>query len=348
MENEVYIIVPHKDNHEIVEQFISFSGEILQKYRFVYFIIIDDHSSDGTTSELKENFSDESRVIFLNNKNTGVSAARNTGLGYVYNLTNLNKKWVIFCDFDDIISANIFLNFSNGTRFSKFDYILFGFTSHEDQFRQLNIENKVVSIKESPFTDYYSKILGGTFIYEGINYNLNAPWAKLINVDFLNKNKIFFNESIAFKEDLVFNLEILKNLPNIGLISNIYYYYYLNPNSTVRNYIQNINEQNEIVLQELEVLIPEKKSDLIRLFLVKSLVETVFLYIFGSNQKTTYIESYRKFKEVTSQVSIYRSILTSMYFSKSINRTYMIIYILVKLKCFNILFLLMKLRRYRK
>ena len=210
MKSEIYIIVPHKDNHEIIEQFISFSGEILQKYCFVYFIIIDDHSSDGTTSRLRENFSGESRVIFLNNKNTGVSAARNTGLEYVYNLTNLKNKWIIFCDFDDAVSPSIFLSFSDGTLFEKFDYILFGFTSHENQFRQGNIRSNTSSIKESPFTDYYSKILGGTFTYEGINYNLNAPWAKLINADFLNKNKIFFNESLTFKEDLIFNLKILK------------------------------------------------------------------------------------------------------------------------------------------
>lgn len=348
MENEIYIIVPHKDNHEIVEQFISFSDEILQKYLFVYFIIIDDHSSDGTTLRLKEKFVHQSRVIFLNNKNVGVSGARNTGLRYVYNLTDLKNKWIIFCDFDDVVSPNIFSNFFNATILKKFDYVLFGFTSNEDRFRQCNIEHNIVSIKKSPFTDYYSKILGGTFMYGGINYNLNAPWAKIINVDFLNKNKIFFNENLTFKEDLVFNLEILKSSPNIGMLCNIYYYYYLNPNSTVRNYIQNINEQNEIVFEELEVLIPQNKSDLIKLFLVKSLVETVFLYIFSSNKKTTYIGSYRKFKEITSQVSIYRSILTSMYFSKSIKRKYMIIYILVKLKCFNILFLLMKLRKYRK
>lgn len=351
MNDSIYIIVPHKNSYQLVEQFILFVREVLENHNNVYFVVIDDHSSDGTTMRLKQNLYNEDRLIFLKSKVEGVSAARNTGLNYIYSLTEVPNKWILFCDFDDMVSPNIFEQLNKSDSWKKFDYILFGFTSSSEKFSEAKHNSSSVGFADFPLTDRYGLILGGTFISQNTRFNLNAPWGKLISAQFLKQNEIYFDEELIFKEDLIFNLAILKCNPTIGMTTGVYYYYYINPLSTVRNFISCINEQNLIVLNKLNVLIPNSvrnKQFLLRYFLAKSLVETMHLYVFSSTHSFTYVESRKKFYEVTTQKKLYTNLLKSLYIPTFSKKSYTVIYMLTKLKFFNILFILMKFKPNRK
>ncbi|MHB9648592.1 glycosyltransferase family A protein [Weissella paramesenteroides] len=351
MNESIYVIVPHKNNYELVGQFTTFVKQIVDKYNNVFFIIVDDNSLDKTTNTLQKFLFDRKNIVFLESKSVGVSAARNTGLEYVYGLGELENKWILFCDFDDILSPTLFEHLFSDERWKLFDYMLFGFTTNFAYFNKEKNSSIFPQISRFPTNNLYDLIFGGTFILQKKQFNLNAPWAKLIKARFIKENTIFFDSDLYFKEDLVFNLEILKYHPNVGIIYGTYYYYYINPFSTVRNFILDMNQQNNIVLGKIKRLLnieEAKKMEIISFFLAKSLVETMHLYVFNSNGELNYSESQRKFNEVILDDKLYEKILRSFYIPKFKKTSYLVIYILTRFRCFNVLYVIMKLRHSRK
>lgn len=74
-----------------------------QTYQNFELILIDDGSSDGSQFICDEYFNND-KVKVLHQKNSGVAAARNTGLEYAMQHTHCN--WITFIDSDDWIQPN--------------------------------------------------------------------------------------------------------------------------------------------------------------------------------------------------------------------------------------------------
>lgn len=91
---KVTVIVPTYNYGHYLEGCIE--SLVCQTYRDLEILIIDDGSEDNTR-EIVELFSDE-RIIYIYKKNSGLSAARNTGI------ENISGNYVLFLDSDDLIS----------------------------------------------------------------------------------------------------------------------------------------------------------------------------------------------------------------------------------------------------
>lgn len=84
-----------------VEQYIKRCVDSILKQTFTDFelILIDDGSPDQC-SKICDNYAlEDSRVKVIHQKNGGLSAARNTGIDYVF--ANSNSEWLCFIDSDD-------------------------------------------------------------------------------------------------------------------------------------------------------------------------------------------------------------------------------------------------------
>lgn len=73
---------------------------IAQTYKNIEIICIDDGSKDNTADVIKEYSEKDSRIKLISQKNSGVSAARNTGLD------NAEGEYISFVDSDDFVSEN--------------------------------------------------------------------------------------------------------------------------------------------------------------------------------------------------------------------------------------------------
>jgi len=94
----VSIIIPcYNVESYLSETLASVFGQVHHNWQCV---IIDDHSSDGTTSIIESWVNKDSRFVYYKNYRRGVSAARNTGLMHAMG------EYILFLDADDKIDSN--------------------------------------------------------------------------------------------------------------------------------------------------------------------------------------------------------------------------------------------------
>ena len=72
-----------------------------QTFRDFELILVDDGSTDGSGRLCDELAARDSRIVALHQNNSGVGAARNTGLDWVFG--NSDSRWITFVDSDDWI-----------------------------------------------------------------------------------------------------------------------------------------------------------------------------------------------------------------------------------------------------
>lgn len=70
-----------------------------QTFRDFALILVDDGSTDGSGRLCDELAARDSRIVVLHQKNSGVGAARNRGLDWVF--ANSDSRWITFVDSDD-------------------------------------------------------------------------------------------------------------------------------------------------------------------------------------------------------------------------------------------------------
>ena len=90
IQNSISVIIPVYNRYNLIDRAIK---SVLQQTRPPdEIIVIDDGSTDGTDMIIKKNYPD---IILLQQKNRGVSCARNNGI------KNAKGTWITLLDSDD-------------------------------------------------------------------------------------------------------------------------------------------------------------------------------------------------------------------------------------------------------
>lgn len=210
----ISIIVPVYNAQDSLSKCIS--SIINQSYSYIEIILINDGSTDKS-GEICEYFAKvDSRVNVVHQSNKGVSEARNLGL-------KISKgEYIQFVDSDDYIQKDMCEILIN--KFDKsVDLVVCGYT----------VEQNNKKIME---TKYSNRLL------ESIN-ECKIDIEKLYDVSFFNStfNKMYlkskikklFRIDISLGEDLLFNLEYLKQCKNIVIIEDLLYTYKLYEKDTL-------------------------------------------------------------------------------------------------------------------
>ena len=94
----VSIIIPVYNVEDFVEQCID--SILNQTYSNLEIIAVNDGSTDSSLKILENIKKKDSRVMIINQKNSGVSSARNAGIA------KANGKYLVFVDADDFLARN--------------------------------------------------------------------------------------------------------------------------------------------------------------------------------------------------------------------------------------------------
>jgi len=216
----------------------------------IEFIIVNDGSTDKTEIFIK-NYKLKNKKI-INQKNMGVSAARNNGIKHS------NGKYIIFLDGDDWLSKNTF-NILNKHYDKDYDVIKFGFI-----FTNLKYENKYLIHEKD---ELINKKQINSFINEALKTSkYNSASNQIIKREILTKNNIQFKLNRKFAEDFDFNLNLYSKINNILLLNDCMYYYYQNAESTTKSYklenvIKCLNDAVEIYVNSLKYYHESSISD---------------------------------------------------------------------------------------
>jgi len=178
-------------------------------------VFINDGSEDNSLSILKDFSKTHDNVMIINQKNGGVSVARNNGI------KKSTSKYIAFIDADDYIDDDYFetyLNFIN----KDYDLIISGYIA------EYSSGHTVKKQYETEVIDNNEEMMK-LFLLGKIDPNC---WNKLYKKEIISK--IQFDKTMNYGEDKELLYNYLKSCRKISVVSDAKYHYIINEDSAMR------------------------------------------------------------------------------------------------------------------
>ena len=225
---KVSIIVPIYNSEKNIKQCID--SIVNQTYNNVEIVLVNDGSKDNSLMICEEYGKKYNNIKVIDKTNNGVSEARNDGI------KNSTGDYIVFIDSDDYIDENMVEEIM---KYSQYDYVVFGYyirTSNNDY--EVLPENKKYESLES-FSNDFCKLY--------CNNLINSPCNKLFKKDLITS---FFPKNMSMGEDLIFNLNYLKNCSSIKCLSFPLYNYIISKSESLSNKYNSNAVENSLLLQK--------------------------------------------------------------------------------------------------
>jgi len=344
MEPLLTIIVPvYKIKEEYLRQSIeSMLNQNSEEYRI---ILVDDGSPDNC-GQICDEYASKNKIIqVIHQQNSGVSAARNSGI------LQTQTPWLTFVDPDDWIEPNAvttILNEIKGDAKSA-DIIMFDYSREFENggcVESLNIkscfcdEELLNACRDTPF---FKLIQNGK-----VNpFSIKAVWNKVYKKDFIINNKLFFIPEARKGEDLLFNADAVNSARKIYYLNRILYHYRCYNESITNKYNADIVHLTKIEIEELQRQIKKHNlpNSVINSFncrICTRLYSCMRLYFFHENNPLPKKERIAEAKRLVESEPFASAIKKAN--SKYLSLQERIFIFCLRKKLYNLCFLFVKLR----
>ena len=258
-----------------------------QTFQDFELILVDDSSTDTSLSICNEYAKKDQRIIVVcQNKNEGVSSARNAGLQIA------SRPYIVFCDSDDLLDRDFLKTLTNPLDDEDLVFLGIKIISTSGNF-----------IKQYQASSDYTGQCNNEILKKIINDKIFASaCAKRLKTSIIKKNNIRFKRDINFGEDTLFVSEYLIHCSTIRVVPKSCYYYRIH-NSSHLNEIRTLkefnafNQTNDLIEHTLEELYHgiTKTSEW-----KKRIYSIIFNYLFKvlKNDKIPNIEKVRSLRVI--------------------------------------------------
>lgn len=178
-------------------------------------ILVNDGSTDDSDQECIRLSQKHPEIVYINQNNRGVSAARNTGIKHS------KGEYILFCDADDFFEKNCFVDL-NECLSLKPDLLVYGL-SMDFYYKNICYQQNVLIYPMEGAMD----VQGWSAIFKRLyDFNVLSPvWNKVYRRDVIQKYGVKFNEKMMLLEDLVFSVEYFSYCSNVFFYNNLAYHY---------------------------------------------------------------------------------------------------------------------------
>lgn len=240
---KVSIIVPVYNVEKYLRKCID--SLINQTLNDIEIICINDGSTDKSLKILKEYKNKDSRIILLNQENSGQSVARNRGIEIA------KGEYLGFVDPDDWIDLDYYEKLYNAAISTNVDIATAGII-------------RITGIKQKKFLQFNEET-----ITENINLKFercDVPeksyiWNKIYKTQKIKEINLKFEEGRIF-EDCIFTPQALFFLGKMVTVPNTYYYYLRRGNSTVKQRSEKANTDSIYAHKKASEFIKEHNIDI--------------------------------------------------------------------------------------
>lgn len=240
---KISIIVPVYNVEKYLRKCLD--SLINQTLKDIEIICINDGSTDKSLEILEEYKNRDSRIILLNQENSGQSIARNRGIEIA------KGEYIGFVDPDDWIDLDYYEKLYNAASTNNTDIAVGGII-------------RVTGIKKKKFLNFEKETITDN---TNLKFELcDVPeksyvWNKIYKTEKLKEIGLEFEKGI-FYEDCIFTPQALFYLGKIVTVPNIYYYYLRRGNSTVKQRSEKANADNVYAHKKANDFIKEHNIDI--------------------------------------------------------------------------------------
>ena len=193
-------------------------------------IVVNDGSTDNTL-EIIKNVKDESCFVEVySQKNSGVSSARELGI------KKAKGNWIVFVDADDFISSDI-VSIISQIKNDEYDWIIFSGQFQKNCTFDMNFSDEK--------KDIITAIINQGQQSEIKNAKLNTVWSKAYKKSIIDNYGVSFENRLTHGEDMIFNLDYVKNCRRVYCVPASVYILCANENSTTHQYQENCVENDK-------------------------------------------------------------------------------------------------------
>ena len=212
---KVIVVVPIYNVENYLDRCVD--TIVCQTYKNLEIILVDDGSTDNS-GKLCDAWSEkDERVRVVHKKNGGLSSARNAGMEHA------TGDCIMLEVSDDWLEKELIEKCVRTMETDESDLVIFGYRKvdeEENSQGEFTFGNETFS-KEELTEQLYDRILEMSFGY---------AWNKLYRMEVLVQSGLKNDSSIIDREDLVFNMQLLKYLKRISymqtklLLYSLYYF----------------------------------------------------------------------------------------------------------------------------
>lgn len=231
---KISVIVPVYNVDRYLEMCIE--SIINQTYDNLEIILINDGSTDDSKLICEKYLKLDKRIKLINQKNKGVSSARNNGI------RNSSGEYIVFVDSDDYCELNMIETIVKNIDLNKDTFIIYGY-------------NKIYKNKKTSVLLNENKNLNKNNISENILIKEEIGgylWNKLFIASIIKNNNIKFNNKISYCEDLLFVNEYIRYIKRVKYLKKSLYNYRMRKNSVTYEFF---NNKNISILDSCQLLI---------------------------------------------------------------------------------------------
>lgn len=222
---KISVIVPIYNSEKYLERCIE--SLINQTLQDIEIILVNDGSLDNSYNIIKYYQDLDSRVSVINQKNQGVSIARNEGI------KRATGEYITFVDSDDWCDKNMFKDMYNASKCGDIDLVVIGYSLDNDNNKSI----KVIKVEER----LYSDNLNNTAVILS-KIELGYSVMKLYKRENIINNDILFNHELSFGEDAIFVQDYLMTIKSIVVLDIVAYHYVkCNDKSLSSKYVDNMD-----------------------------------------------------------------------------------------------------------
>ena len=208
---KVSVIIPVYNVEKYLRKCLE--SVINQTLEEIEIIVINDGSTDNSKRIIAEFEEKDTRIKVINQKNQGLSMARNSGLKIA------TGEYVGFIDSDDYIEIDMYEKMYKKAKEMDSDVVSCNYKNIFSKYEEIvdNFNDELIKIDKQNIEKFWK-----------INYEeiVTPVWNKIYRRSLIVKNKIeFVSNNIISSEDILFNLQYISEANNIFNMKEVFYNY---------------------------------------------------------------------------------------------------------------------------
>jgi len=278
-----------------------------QTYKRIEIILVNDGSTDKSSSICDDYASQDSRIIVIQNKNSGPSAARNLGI------SQANGRYLMFVDADDYVDESIVQVLVETLESNRVDLAVCSYTTHlfnagiESRINCCHIKSEKISA--DAFLNLSTLETNDLISTRGRAHIAGNVWGKMYLSDLIKENHLRFDENLFRYEDISFNLCYLSIANEISVSGETLYHYCVN--------IDHLSLSDMVTRRKFEMLVTSYDISLNKLkgrqcdyvkYYYSYIVIGYLVRLFQAESPFSFSEAYAEVKSVCMS-SIYVSVM---------------------------------------